>query len=151
MYEPETIPVSRIMHRGCVTVGSDVTVTEAARILQREGIGALPVRGESDSMRGMITDRDIAIKCVAARHDPTRTAVSAIASEPLIFIDSDATAREALDVMEEHRIKRLPVAGIKGGIIGMISQADIARRLGHECTGELVEAMSCGPAMQHAM
>ena len=93
----------------------------------------------------MLTDRDIVIKCVAEGRDPAATAVSALAEGKPVTIGADDTVEEALRTMKDHGVRRLPV--IDGhDLVGIVSQADIARNLPDDKIGDLVEAISSAPS-----
>jgi CBS domain-containing protein len=93
----------------------------------------------------MITDRDIVVKAVAEGADPTATKVEAFCEDKPVTIGADDSVEEALQTMTDHGVRRLPV--IDGhDLIGMVSQADVAKNLPEEQVGELVEAISSGRA-----
>ncbi|GAA1679696.1 hypoxic response protein Hrp1 [Nonomuraea maheshkhaliensis] len=123
-----------VMSAGAECIAAHETLDRAAQMMREKDVGALPVCGPDDRVTGIITDRDIVLKCVAAGHDPSRVAAGELAVG-LVWVPSDATVQEALARMEEHRIKRLPVME-NGRIVGMITEADLAR---HLPDGELAE------------
>ena len=103
----------------------------------------MPICGDDDRLKGMLTDRDIVVKVLAQGKDPSSTKVSELAEGKPVTIGADDSIEEALRTMSEHKVRRLPV--IDGHeLIGIISQADIARNLDDEKTGDLVEAISAG-------
>jgi CBS domain-containing protein len=108
-------------------------------------VGALPICGDDDRLHGMITDRDIVVKCVADGGDcSARTAGDLCEAKP-VTIGADDSVEEALRTMTEHGVRRLPV--IDGhDLVGMLSQADIAKNLPEDQIGQLVEAISSEPA-----
>lgn len=126
-------------------VDIDLTVTEAARIMANDDIGALPVCNGEGRLQGMITDRDIVVKVLAAGKDPKSTKVSELADQPeVVTIGADDTVDEALATMKKHAVRRLPV--IDGtDLVGMVSQADVARNLDEDKVGDLVDAISSAP------
>jgi CBS domain-containing protein len=115
---------------GVRCVGEHETLKDAARAMRDLAVGALPICGEDGRLKGMITDRDIVVECVAEGRDPARIEAGRLAGE-LHWIDSRADATEALETMERHRIKRLPVIDVDDGhrLCGMITEADLARNL----------------------
>jgi CBS domain-containing protein len=120
---------------------SDDTLADAARKMRDLGVGALPICGEDDRLKGVITDRDIVVRCVAEGSDPASTPVSTLAEGKPVTIGADDPIDEALRTMIEHGVRRLPV--IDGDrLIGMVSQADVARETTPEQAGELVAALS---------
>ena len=117
------------------------TLVEAARKMRDLDVGALPICGEDDRLKGMITDRDIVVKCVADGGDPTAVTVESFAEGKPVTIGADDSVEEALRTMTQHGVRRLPV--IDGQeLVGMVSQADIAKNLPEEKVGDLVEAIS---------
>jgi CBS domain-containing protein len=132
------------MTPGVECAQSDETVTEAARKMRDLGVGALPICGEDNRLAGMITDRDIVLNCVAEGMDTTTVKVSDYAGGEVVTIGADDSLDEALATMTKAGVRRLPV--IDGhDLIGMVSQADIARNLPNDKVGELVQAISSAP------
>jgi CBS domain-containing protein len=120
------------------------TLTEVATMMKRDDVGAIPVTdGDASTLVGVVTDRDIVIKAVAEGLDPAQTAVASVMSEDPVCCSQDDPVERALDLMTIHQIRRIPVIGTQGEIVGIISQADVAIRLRDpEETGEVVEAIS---------
>lgn len=132
-----------IMTAGAECVGEHDTLIEAARRMRDLDVGALPICGDDDRLKGMITDRDIAVRAVAEGLD-LGTEVGQLAQGKPVTIGADDSVEEALRTMAKHSVRRLPV--IDGHrLVGMVSQADIARQLDESLTGELVEAISSAP------
>jgi CBS domain-containing protein len=120
---------------------ADETLTDAARKMRDLGVGALPICGEDDRLKGVLTDRDIVVRCVAEGADPTATPVSELAEGKPVTIGADDPIDEALRTMIEYGVRRLPV--IDGDrLVGMVSQADVARETSPQQAGELVAALS---------
>ena len=121
------------------------TLTDAARKMRDLDVGALPICGEDDRLKGVITDRDIVTGCVAAGGDPNSVKVEEYASGEAVTIGADDSIEEALRTMSEHGVRRLPV--IDGHeLVGIVSQADVARNLPEDKVGALVEAISKAPS-----
>ena len=134
-----------IMTGGAECAQVDDTVTEAARKMRDLQVGALPICGEDGRLKGMITDRDIVLNCVAEGMDTTEVRVSDYAGGEVVTIGADDSVEEALGTMSRAGVRRLPV--IDGHeLIGMVSQADIARNLCEDSVGQLVEAISSAPS-----
>lgn len=132
--------VREIMHGGATCIQESETLEAAARKMKELDIGALPICGEDDRLHGIITDRDIVVKCLAKGKDArTMTAGSLEQGKP-VTIDAAADADQALKAMEEHRIRRLPVIE-NHRLVGMVSEADLARHLPEERVGHFVEAI----------
>jgi CBS domain-containing protein len=124
----------------------DVTVAEAARQMADQNIGALPVCSTEGRLAGVVTDRDLAVRVVAEGLDPSTTKVADLLSgAEVVTIGADDSAEEAIRTMKDHAVRRLPV--IDGTrLVGMVSQADIARELPDAKIGDLVDAISSAPA-----
>jgi CBS domain-containing protein len=129
-----------IMHAGAECIGEDGTLQDAAQRMRDLDVGALPICGDDDRLQGIITDRDIVTKCVASGADPATVTASELAQGAPVSIDSTADVAQVLNLMEEHRIRRLPVID-SHRVIGMISEADLARHLPEQAVGQFVEAI----------
>jgi CBS domain-containing protein len=130
-----------IMTPDAQCVGEKDTVLDAAKRLAELGVGAMPICGEDDRLKGMLTDRDIVVKVLAQGKDPGSTTAGELGEGKPVTIGADDSATEALRTMAEHQVRRLPVID-EHDLVGMVSQADVARNLGEEDVGELVEAIS---------
>jgi CBS domain-containing protein len=130
-----------IMSEGAECAGADDTLADAARKMRDLGVGALPICGADDRLEGVLTDRDIVVQCVAEGGDPSTVRVTELASGKPVTVGADDPVSEALRTMIEHGVRRLPV--IDGDrLVGMVSQADVARETTPEQAGELVAALS---------
>jgi CBS domain-containing protein len=122
-------------------VGENDTLVDAAKLMASLDVGALPICGDDKRLKGMLTDRDIVVKSLAAGGDPSTTTAGALAEGKPVTIGADDDVREALRMMKEHQIRRLPV--IDGHeLVGIISQADVALALAPVDTGETVAEIS---------
>lgn len=129
--------VSDVMTTRIVSVEPNATVKTAAELMNTHNIGAVPVVSGSN-VEGMITDRDIVLRCVAENKDADSVKVSDICSKGTVSVKPDENLKSALNVMASQQIRRLPVVD-SGKLVGMLSIADIAR----EKSGmELAEAIS---------
>jgi CBS domain-containing protein len=134
-----------IMTGGVECARSTDTLVDAARKMRDLGVGALPICGEDDRLAGMITDRDIVVHCIADDKDASSTRVETLAEGKPVTIGADDSLEETLRTMAEHQVRRLPV--IDGDrLVGIVSQADVARNVPDELVGDLVAAISSGPA-----
>ena len=130
-----------IMTGGAECVGENETLVDAARKMRDLDIGSLPICGEDQRLKGMLTDRDIVIKCLAEGGDASSTKAGELAQGKPVTIGADDDVSEALATMKEHKVRRLPV--IDGhDLIGMLTQADVARSLPEDRVGDLVEYIS---------
>lgn len=118
--------VRELMSPSVVSITPDESAALAARLLSRHNVGALPVCGETGILRGIVTDRDIVLRCVAAEEDPADTPVGAIMSRHCAVVTPEDDVRLAGRLMAAGQIRRLPV--VEGGrVVGMISLGDLAR------------------------
>jgi CBS domain-containing protein len=123
----------------------DLSVFEAAKRMAKDDYGALPICNGQGRLQGMVTDRDIVVKVVAAGKDPKATKVSELATQPeVVTIGADDSIEEAMKTMKKYAVRRLPV--IDGtDLVGMVSQADLAKSLPEKKTGDLIDAISSAP------
>lgn len=129
------------MTTGVECVGETETVGEAARKMARLDIGALPICGEDDRLKGMITDRDIVVKVIAEGLDPEAIAAGDLGEGKPFTVDADAPLSDVVREMKVNAVRRLPVID-NHRLIGIISQRDIAEVADDSVTGRLVEAIS---------
>ena len=130
-----------IMTGGAECAGENESLEDAAKKMADLDVGALPICGEDDRLKGMISDRDIVVKAVAQGKGLNDTTVGSLGDGKPVTIGADDPVEEAIRTMAEHKVRRLPV--IDGHeLIGVVSQADIAKNLDDEQTGDLVEAIS---------
>ena len=133
--------VRELMTSDPATVEAGQPVVEAARIMRDQDTGIVPIM-EGDRLAGTVTDRDITIRVVAEGLDPQSTAIGEIASRELVTIDPQQDLDEALRLMAQHQVRRLPVVEEDGRLVGMLAQADVARTQSPEKTGEMVSDIS---------
>lgn len=130
-----------IMTAGSEYLKEDASVLDAAQRLAKRSIGAVPVCDASGHLRGVVTDRDLVVGVLATGKDPASTPVIDLVQGEAVTIGADDSVEEAIRTMQDHRVRRLPV--IDGTqLVGMVSQADIARSCPPEETGRLVAAIS---------
>jgi CBS domain-containing protein len=133
-----------VMTGGAECIGEGETLLDAARKLAELDVGALPICGEDNRLKGMLTDRDIVVKALAQGKDPGSTTAGELGEGKPVTIGADDSVEEALHTMSEHKVRRLPV--IDGhDLVGVVSQADLARHIDEEKVGDLVEAISSAP------
>jgi CBS domain-containing protein len=130
------------MTPGVGYIDEELTIEQAALKMDDESFGMLPVCGRDGRLRGVITDRDIVTKVVARGKDPHNTRVRELADQrEVVTIGADDPVEEAIATMKRHGVRRLPV--IDGtDMVGMLSQADIARALPEAKVGDLIESIS---------
>lgn len=130
-----------IMTPNAQCIGENDALSIAAERMRELDVGALPICGEDGRLMGMLTDRDIVVKAVAVGFDPEVTNAGRLANGPLVSASPDDDIERVLALMREHRIRRVPVMQ-DGRLVGIISQADIARHLEPATTGATVEVIS---------
>jgi CBS domain-containing protein len=146
MQESFARTVRDAMHEGCECIGENQSVLDAAKRMEQLDIGAMPICGRDDRLKGMITDRDIVVKVLAQGMDPGSTMAGSLAQERLVWTRADAPMDEALSLMQEHAVRRLPVLDESKRLCGMITEADIATHMPSERTGAMVGAIAAaGP------
>jgi CBS domain-containing protein len=130
-----------IMSPGAECVRTEDNVLEAARKMRQLSVGALPICGTDERLKGVLTDRDIAVRVLGSGRDPGTTPAGELAQGEAVTIGADDEVQEIMATMAEHRVRRLPV--IDGHtLVGMVAQADVARALPDPQVGELLEALS---------
>ncbi|TGA89264.1 CBS domain-containing protein [Streptomyces sp. MZ04] len=120
-----------IMHRGAQWIPVHETLDRAAQLMRQLDVGALPISDENERLCGILTDRDIVVGCVAMGHDPSKVTAGEMAKGTPRWVESDADVDAVLNEMQGHQIRRLPVIENKR-LVGMISEADLARHLTEE-------------------
>jgi CBS domain-containing protein len=124
---------------------TDETVATVAARMRDLGVGSLPICGEDQRLHGVVTDRDIVVGCVADGKDPSQVLVAEFCGEEPVIIGADDDASEALRTMMDHDVRRLPV--IDGHeLVGMLSQADVARAMPEDEVGRMLAAVSAPPS-----
>ncbi|MDQ3797316.1 MAG: CBS domain-containing protein [Pseudomonadota bacterium] len=133
-----------IMSTNPECIGETESLVEAARKMVQLNVGALPICGQDNRLKGMLTDRDIVVKVVAEGRNPQECKAGELAQGKPVTIGADDSVDEALRTMIEHKVRRLPV--IDGhDLVGIVSQADIATNIDDAQVGALVESISAAP------
>lgn len=129
-----------IMHAGARCVGEDENLQVAARMMRDLGVGSLPICGRDDRLRGMLTDRDIVLHCCAEGRDPAGVTAGELAAGTPHWVSADAEMAEVLTMMESHQIRRVPVID-RHRLVGIISEADLARNITDDQLAHFVESV----------
>ena len=114
-----------VMTAPAIRIHPEEPVSVAARALEHYNIGALPVCGSDGQLRGLVTDRDIVTRCLAADRQPGKTQVGQIMTAGVLSVDPDTSTAEAARLMGARQIRRLPVVE-NGKLVGMVSLGDLA-------------------------
>ncbi len=130
-----------IMTPDATCIGAEDSILEAAKKMTDLGVGALPICGSDERLKGMLTDRDIVVKVLGAGKDPATCMAGEFAQGEAVTIGADDDAAEILRTMAEHKVRRLPVIDGRT-LVGVVAQADVARALPDPQVGELLEALS---------
>jgi CBS domain-containing protein len=136
-----SMKVSEIMSARPVTVGQNEPAAHAARLMKRHNLGALPVTDDAGRLRGIVTDRDITLRCAAADVDPRSVPVRDIMSRGVMTVSPAEEVEAAARRMGDGRVHRLPVVEA-GRIVGMVSLSDMARTCSMEAADALADISS---------
>jgi CBS domain-containing protein len=136
---PQAVRQARdIMHPGAECIGEGDSITATAQKMRDLGVGSLPICGADDRLHGILTDRDIVLRCIAEGRDPAQVRAGDLAQETLFWVEATAGVGEVLHQMEDHRVKHLPVIE-NHRLVGIITEADLARHLDEHRLAEFVE------------
>jgi CBS domain-containing protein len=133
--------IREVMTSKVCSIDAEKPVAYAAKMMRDEDVGLAPIV-EGDRLVGTLTDRDIAIRIVAEGRDPESTKVRDVASTDLVTVDPQQDLDEALRLMAQHQVRRIPVVEEDGRLVGVVAQADVAREADDRQTGEVVEQIS---------
>jgi CBS domain-containing protein len=133
-----------IMHLGADCVPATETLDRAAQMMRDKNVGSLPICGTDNKLQGILTDRDIVVKCIAMGKDPSMVTAAEMSQGKPIWVDSMADEDAILTLMEQNKIRRVPVIE-NHKIIGMISEADLAQHLSEEKLAHFVSTITAAP------
>ena len=133
--------IRELMTENPCAIDADKPVAYAAKMMRDEDVGLAPIV-EGQKLVGTLTDRDIAIRVVAEGKDPQTVTVREVATTKFVTLDPQQDLDEALQLMAQHQVRRLPVIEEDGRLAGVVAQADIAEHASAQDTGEVVEQVS---------
>ena len=133
--------VKSAMHKGAEWVTPETPVAQIAKKMKDLDVGSIPV-GENDKLIGMVTDRDITCRAVANGRDPGKLTARDVMSKGIFYCRDDEDLDDALRIMEQRQIRRLPVIDGNKRMVGMLSFGDISHAASRELSGELLAATS---------
>lgn len=133
--------ISKAMHEPAEWAEADTPVIEIAKMMEKGDIGSVPI-GKNDKLIGMITDRDIALRVVATGRDPQKTTAQEVMTEGLIYCRTTETVEDAIHLMDQKQIRRLPVLDDNKRLVGMLSLGDVAHSVSRDLSGELLHAVA---------
>jgi CBS domain-containing protein len=122
-------------------IDADKPVAYAAKMMKDEDVGLAPIV-DGDRLIGTVTDRDIVTRVVAMSKDPASTPVRDVASRDIVTVGPQQALDDALDLMAQHQVRRIPVVEEDGRLVGVVSQGDVAGHASASKTGHLVEEIS---------
>jgi CBS domain-containing protein len=136
------MPTARdIMTPDVTCIGEKDSLTQAARKMAELDVGALPICGEDNRLKGMLTDRDIVVRALGQGRNPDDLTAGELAEGKPVTIGADDDVSDVLRTMSSHQVRRLPV--IDGhDLVGMVAVADVARALSDRPVGDLIDAIS---------
>lgn len=134
-----------IMHGGAECIGMDDTLAQAARRMRDLHVGAMPICGDDDRLHGILTDRDIVVKCIADGGNPEEYTAGSFAQGAPVWVEANAEHEEVLQVLSEHKLRRVPVIE-NHRLIGIISEADVATRLDESEIANFTRSIYAAPA-----
>lgn len=134
---------SEIMSKDITVIREEETVRDAAQRLASDDIGVLPICDSNKQLKGMLTDRDIVVHVIARGKDPASTTARELEQGEIVTLRPDDPVEHALDLMAQHQVRHLPVVD-NGRIVGMVSQADVAKAVRPEDAGRMLTSISKG-------
>ena len=133
--------VKEIMHKRVEWVSPDTPLTALATKMLKHDVGAIPI-GENDRLVGMVTDRDIAIRGLANGRDISKLTARDVMTKPVIWCWDSDNAMNAARLMENKKIRRLPVIDDNKRMVGMLSLGDISHAVSDQTAAEVIKAVS---------
>jgi CBS domain-containing protein len=137
--------IAEVMTQRPRAVTAQTPVREAARLMEEEDVGSLPVVDEGEHLIGILTDRDVAVRVVGRGLDSDTTAVGDVASRDVAALTPDHELDDALRLMAQEQVRRVPIVVREHVLVGMLAQADIAHAEKGKMVGEVVGAISRAP------
>ena len=130
-----------IMTQSAECIGENDSILDAAKMMAKNDIGAMPICGEDNRLKGVLTDRDIVVSVIAEGRDPSQVRAGELGEGKPVTIGADDDAQEILRTMSQYKVRRLPV--IDGHqLVGIVAVADVARALPDRPVGDLIDAIS---------
>ena len=137
--------ISEVMTQRPRAVTAQTTVREAARLMDEEDVGSLPVVDEGERLIGIVIDRDVTVRVVGRGLDSDTTVVGDVASRDVASLTPEHELDDALNLMAREQVRRVPIVVRENQLVGMLAQADLARAAKEKTAGEVVEAISRAP------
>jgi CBS domain-containing protein len=136
-----------MMHPGAQCIPAHEGLDRAAQMMRDMNVGALPICGPDGKLTGILTDRDIVVKCIATGQDPAKMTAADLAQGTPVWVDIDADEEDVLSLMEGNRIRRVPVIE-DHQLMGMITEGDLSQHISEDKLAHFVSAVSQAPPTQ---
>lgn len=122
----------------------DDNLSKVAKLMAENNVGMIPVVDNKDNMSivGVVTDRDIAVRCVAAGRNPQEMRASDVMSKPVVTVREEDNVEDVARMMQKNMVRRVPVVDAQGKICGIVAQADIALKASDKTTADVVQGVS---------
>jgi CBS domain-containing protein len=133
--------VKEAMHEGVEWRAPDTPIADIAKVMKDSDVGAVPI-GENDRLVGMVTDRDIACRAVAESRDLSKTTAGDVMTRNVIYCMENEEVQDAIRIMENKQVRRLPVINDEKRMVGMLSLGDLSHAVSHDLSGELAAAVA---------
>jgi CBS domain-containing protein len=133
--------VKEAMHEGVEWRAPNTPLTDIAKVMKDNDVGAVPI-GENDRLVGMVTDRDIACRAVAEARDLSKTTAGDVMTRNVIYCMENEEVQDAIRIMENKQVRRLPVINDEKRMVGMLSLGDLSHAVSHDLSGELAAAVA---------
>lgn len=119
-------------------------LNKVAKQMAENNVGMIPIVDNKDNMTivGVVTDRDIAVRCVAVGRNPAEMRAAEVMSKPVVTVREEDSAEDVARMMEKNMIRRIPVVDAQGKICGIVAQADIALKTSDKTTADVVQSVS---------
>jgi CBS domain-containing protein len=137
----DIMKVKEAMHEGVEWRAPDTPIADIAKVMKDSDVGAVPI-GENDRLVGMVTDRDIACRAVAEALDLSKTTAGDVMTRNVIYCMENEEVQDAIRIMENKQVRRLPVINDEKRMVGMLSLGDLSHAVSHDLSGELAAAVA---------
>ena len=144
--------IQEIMTRNPSCVTADASVRDAAQIMRRENVGIVPVVEDAGDRKlvGLVTDRDIAIRCIADGKDGTCRVRDVMSADELATCNADDEVDDVMNAMGSEQVRRIPIVDERGSLVGIVSQADVVRKARDDSRAQHTVERISEPGGQHA-
>lgn len=136
--------VEDVARTGVLTAPPDQSVGNLATVMKEENVGSVVIVDDDDSPVGIVTDRDLVLNVLEPREDPSQVTAGDVMADALVTVDPDRGVLDAIEIMHEHSVRRLPIVDSAGAMAGIVTLDDLVRLLAEELEtlAEIVESES---------